>query len=527
MKSIVPNVWSYLEEYFGSATGKKEDRKKETVCEEKEDYLHRGERIMNMLKQKGEREFLKISLSELEEEIYSLSFGKRDGFSDIIEILAKKIFRPFLRKAEKADLSAFFHEDSLFRIGIVPYEKDLSFAYRMKSMIGAGFVECTLYEVTVREIEDNFSFQVYGVKEKAHPKRRRNLSFDYEGKCADLAYLFSSLYVFDAAKRAYEKLKTEDEEYLVFLKERASEADMKKMSQNPVSFCYHDYLTYKIRKGGYRPFAIPDPYNIHYSKPYEGKRENFDFLVALFLAEQDRRNGVADRCRYYRELKKAETGGSHAKSYQTKKDIPKNILTAMEQSKFLNWFSYVEYDKETDLEKAAILSEEFGAIYEAYLKNTDAFDNILRFRKLGQHKALGLYYPFVSCLCVDVRSPESFMHEYGHLIDYKKGNLSKRGGAFEPVYKAYETYLLDEMEKNASLKEELSGRGKYNKSYYLQPTEVFARSFELYLSRCKKIHNSLVPVEFSNKYPLSEEYLTLVERYFDELLLHSGKEEVA
>lgn len=50
--------------------------------------------------------------------------------------------------------------------------------------------------------------------------------------------------------------------------------------------------------------------------------------------------------------------------------------------------------------------------------------NRFKVRKLGNHKALGLYYPEAKVLVVDVDSPSSFIHEYGHLLDYKFGKVS-------------------------------------------------------------------------------------------------------
>lgn len=395
-------------------------------------------------------------------------------------------------------------------------------------MIGKNFLECTFCEVTVRET-DGYSFRVYGIKEKSHPKSNRNLSFCDNEMCADLAYFFGSLYVFDVAKKAYDQLSGE-KGCLNFLKVRADSGVLNSILTGQTRFCYHDYMVYKARTGEYRSFAIPYTYNILHGKQYEEKKQNFMQINTLFLAEYDRRNGIANTFHYYSELRKVAESGGHAKCYQTKKDIPQKVMKAMEQSKFLNWFSYVEFDEETDLEKAGVLAEEFQAIHAAYLSDMDteeASQNILRFRKLGNYKALGLYFPFLRCLCVDVRSPESFMHEYGHLLDYTNGNLSRRGGDFEEVYKAYETYLRGEMERNPQLREELSQRSKYNLAYFLEPTEVFARSFELYLSKCKGVHNSLVPTEFNNKYPSGPEYLALTERYFDALLNNQRKEDVA
>ncbi len=69
---------------------------------------------------------------------------------------------------------------------------------------------------------------------------------------------------------------------------------------------------------------------------------------------------------------------------------------------------------------------------------------------------------------------QSFVHEYGHALDYATGSglLSMRDD-FKPIVARYRENLS------------LNGKGTYvaNKAeYYTAPTEVFARAFELYVS---------------------------------------------
>lgn len=65
----------------------------------------------------------------------------------------------------------------------------------------------------------------------------------------------------------------------------------------------------------------------------------------------------------------------------------------------------------------------------------------LKLRKLGKHKAIGLYAPFLNILAVDVRNTESFIHEYGHYLDYKHGNKASESYSlednFEHIITAY------------------------------------------------------------------------------------------
>lgn len=235
-----------------------------------------------------------------------------------------------------------------------------------------------------------------------------------------------------------------------------------------------------------------------------------DLIVSLFedclqpLYESDM---VEERVR--KELQKG-----YAKSYMTKANIPEKVLKAMETSKFNDYFEYVEMDEETDLLKAEELAKEFEAFagFFGFQKRNVA----LRFRKLGNHKAAGLYYPGLRCLCVDIRHPDSFAHEYFHMIDYESGRLSRKA-AFSAVLNKYSAIIRKEAEKP-----ETKGilKGKYDLFYYLQPSEVFARCGEIYLMRILGFSFSMVkPCEREAfAYPQDKELLDLIAQYYDWLL---------
>ena len=134
----------------------------------------------------------------------------------------------------------------------------------------------------------------------------------------------------------------------------------------------------------------------------------------------------------------------------------------------------------------------------------------LKFRKLGKHKATGLYDPILNIIAVDVRDTTSFIHEYGHYLDYNHGtngeySLSEE---FEFIISSYKnnfnlffTKKEDELrntlmalgkERNGyeliSIKEKLKAEELDNLraakkliDYYTTPTEIFARGFELWV----------------------------------------------
>jgi len=210
--------------------------------------------------------------------------------------------------------------------------------------------------------------------------------------------------------------------------------------------------------------------------------------------------------------------GDYAKSYMIKANIPAKTLSAMESSELNQYFGFVEYDEDVDLAKVVEVEKQFIAVKETYFKDIDSGKNAIRFRKLGNHKAIGLYYPGVKCLCVDYRHTDSFIHEYGHLIDYELGSLSLKGG-FYPIRVKYEECLKKRMQGDSVVNAQMNGKSKYNLSYYLKPTEIFARSFEIYCSIVLGICNDLLPVNFNaNVYPYEDEsFVEELTVYFNAL----------
>lgn len=209
---------------------------------------------------------------------------------------------------------------------------------------------------------------------------------------------------------------------------------------------------------------------------------------------------------------------THARSFQTKKNIPENVIDEMQQSVLNQVFGYVEFDERTDLDKCRQFSYEFLALINELFGKIQFKDNSFRVRRLGNHRALGLYYPTVKCLCVDIASPSSAAHELGHLIDYSKGYFEPYSScqSFQKLGQVYKQLVIDEYEK---VHHGNPVKGKYGLSYYLEPTEMFARCFEIYLVEVLKIKNSAVPDKLEGfAYPENTELLSLVEKYYSDLI---------
>lgn len=221
---------------------------------------------------------------------------------------------------------------------------------------------------------------------------------------------------------------------------------------------------------------------------------------------------------HYENIHREEIDKSIATAYITKKNIPKSVLAAMDNTDFKKYFKYVEFDEDVDLESVKVIEKEFKILNKAYFSSKAFFDVKLRFRKLGKHKASGLYYPTLRTLCVDLRSPSSFIHEYFHMIDDQLGDLSL-GTAFQVIVEEYKREFLRGMEKSTdAVKDKLNGRSKYNLQYYFRRAEIFARCGEIYFVRILKVESSLIQPDLLLAYPESERLDNLIKKYYEDLL---------
>lgn len=207
-----------------------------------------------------------------------------------------------------------------------------------------------------------------------------------------------------------------------------------------------------------------------------------------------------------------------ATAYITKKNIPLSIQKAMDNSGFLKYFGYVEFDEDVDLGAVCKIEEEYRAINKQYFSSSSFADVTLRFRKLGKHKASGLYYPSIHNLCVDIQTPSSFIHEHFHMLDDQLGDLSLEVD-FDAIVKAYKAEFLREMKNiDPAVRKKLNGSSKYNLKYFFRRAEIFARCGEIYFNRILKVKSSLLEPSLTYAYPECKELNTLIEKYYEQLL---------
>lgn len=184
-----------------------------------------------------------------------------------------------------------------------------------------------------------------------------------------------------------------------------------------------------------------------------------------------------------REYEKDIDKQTRASAWQTKKNINKDTHKIMESTSLNKYFQFVEIDNDVDLTLFSQFEKEMERMHDILPKTGDKLPE-LRLRKLGNHKALGLYVPNKNTIAIDFRDTndeiggvgiQSFVHEYGHALDYgtDNGRLLSMRDDFKPIVTRYRENLS------------LNGKGSYvaeKAGYYTAPTEVFARAFELYVN---------------------------------------------
>lgn len=229
---------------------------------------------------------------------------------------------------------------------------------------------------------------------------------------------------------------------------------------------------------------------------------------------------------------------TRASAWQTKKNINKDTRKIMESTTLNKYFQFVEIDNDVDLALFSEFEEEMKRIHDILPKTGEKLPE-LRLRKLGNHKALGLYVPTKNTIAIDFRDTndevggvgiQSFVHEYGHAIDYgiDNGRLLSMRDDFKPIVARYRENLS------------LNGKGSYvaeKAGYYTAPTEVFARAFELYVSeaglssiflKSKETYSTSIEYALFDQ-KMREEITTFFDSVFPELktaVLESSKEQI-
>lgn len=218
-----------------------------------------------------------------------------------------------------------------------------------------------------------------------------------------------------------------------------------------------------------------NPLDLVATDPGEEKVGDYSSLLDETLKAQSFGERIRDQQKYVSETKTSLASAWEDKKYpdQTHRELAENSILLQAG------FSKVEVDNDVD-------PGEFHDFEQAVLEAQKKLPNIpagttpaIRVRKLGKHRALGLYVPHVNTICVDVHDSGSFVHEYGHMLDFQSTE-SSMGDDFAEVIGGYRQALV------------MDGSAARSAKYYQVPTEIWARAFELWGRERLEIDNRTV-----------------------------------
>lgn len=165
-------------------------------------------------------------------------------------------------------------------------------------------------------------------------------------------------------------------------------------------------------------------------------------------------------------------------------------------------FTKVEIDNDVDPDEYADFERAYHDIADK-LPSSNGRSPDLRIRKLGKHRANGVFNPQRNTVAIDVRTSEAFIHEMGHHLDLVANKNASLSSEFRQISRQY----------SASLDEPDSS----HRDYLNTPTEQLARGFEVYAVERLGINNRLVnPSKFDrNDYAPYTENPELKSQLFD------------
>lgn len=202
--------------------------------------------------------------------------------------------------------------------------------------------------------------------------------------------------------------------------------------------------------------------------------------------------------------------GKVATAWMDKKHPDKIRQKMMKETTLNKVFRKVEIDNDVSPEEFKDFEESIFEAQHLMPKFPKEKTPELRIRKLGKHRASGIFFPHSNTVAVDIRNSGSYVHEMAHHWDIiVKDNLSL-SKEFNEITREYSSNL-----------ELPPGIPASKASYYTTPTEVFARSFENYLHYKKGLDNRLIDktkfTRFDHTPFQNEKLRELAFNFFDKL----------
>lgn len=189
-----------------------------------------------------------------------------------------------------------------------------------------------------------------------------------------------------------------------------------------------------------------------------------------------------------------------AKTFERKKQCSRRVLLLEISSPLNNFFTGgVEYDGRLHWGRLETFIEDFDLFIDSLHVSPAWGEGVeLKFRRLGHHRADGLYYPDQAILVLDLKSSRSFAHEFAHLVDYRASHGRQKpngAGAFSSsdAFRPFHELLVTQMDRRGKDDARLKGKsGRLSWSYFTSPAECFARAFEQFVSELLPAPSSLV-----------------------------------
>lgn len=175
-----------------------------------------------------------------------------------------------------------------------------------------------------------------------------------------------------------------------------------------------------------------------------------------------------------------EHSGKIATAWMDKKNPDKTHQRLMDTHHLGHSFRKVEIDNDVDPKEFYDFQNAINQTVAKLPRIPGTVQPELRIRKLGKHRANGIFFPHNNTVCVDVHTSEAFVHEMGHYYDFMVKNNASLSKEFRGITKRY----------GRGLNKSKIPSGKL--SYYMTPTEIFARGFEMYAHEKLGVNNRLV-----------------------------------
>ncbi|MEH7459920.1 hypothetical protein V7183_22745 [Bacillus sp. JJ1127] len=259
-------------------------------------------------------------------------------------------------------------------------------------------------------------------------------------------------------------------------------------------------------------------YKLNLNSEYKVIRNFNNLHYKIMLSEFiDRQENIKKHVRI-----RGDKATEYARFFETKKHINKSTIRVMENNCFKENFGYVELDNDVDLMKFKKIEREFLQFKKA-VPLSGLNDHSFRVKKLGRLKADGVYVSApIKALIIDIGAPNSFAHECMHLIDFttmKGSTLLSEGIRFRPIidrYKALVSEKVDSLMNEDPFKVQWFSNKKYNKDYYLDYSEIFARAGEMYLFYIAKLETSFLYANYNSiVFPKDKEFMKMISDYFN------------